>query len=607
MRDSLPEGRRVWSRYPVLVTAALLPGMLWNVAFIAFAGGFVNGERHFTLFDDAMISMAYGRTLAETGELVWFPGAERVQGVTNPLWTVWMAVLHMAGLSGSTAALGVSLTGLAAIFVTGFGVALLVRRATMGARFSQGVGLLAGSLVPFVFPLVFWSLRGMEVGVLAALLVFLVICAVRIANATREDARLTQTLAAAAAISVVGVLVRLDFAILPIALGIWLLASNRGSRAAKVGGATLVSAGTATVLAVLLLQHWYFDSWLPNTYYLKVEGFTLAERLLRGALNLARYLPIFVLAFWSWLTVRRVFRQGAVPRQTLDLALVAWISLSAYQVWVGGDAWESTGSRYLSTALPLIIAVVAIAAWGNVTHADSSAGHRVASIQMLTLVSISSLAMGIMTNPTRFELASAIAVAAVSLLIALAILIAGPRSGKPASGRRIYLSIFLVTALPVAIVSVKGVGIAVLVDRSVGYAVRADADFTQRSLVLREATDPQAVIATAWAGAPGYYSERSMVDLLGKSDSFIANSEPRKPNDAFWLQPIYPGHNKWNYSWSIGKLRPDVALMDWVVTDADQQDMLTWGYDQFCLRDGYRVWLRLDSRLVDFTRFESCA
>ena len=86
------------------------------------------GTRRFTLFDDAMISMTYPRTLADTGELVWFPGADRVQGVTNPLWTIYMASIHLLGIRGSSAALVVSLTGVLLVLTAASLVFVLVRR-----------------------------------------------------------------------------------------------------------------------------------------------------------------------------------------------------------------------------------------------------------------------------------------------------------------------------------------------------------------------------------------------------------------------------------------------------------------------------------------------
>ena len=93
-----------------MYAAAVIPGLFFMLILEWQSSENPWGSRRFTLFDDAMISMDYGRTLAKTGELVWFPGAPRVQGFTNPLWTLWMSFIHLIGFDGSSSALMISLT-----------------------------------------------------------------------------------------------------------------------------------------------------------------------------------------------------------------------------------------------------------------------------------------------------------------------------------------------------------------------------------------------------------------------------------------------------------------------------------------------------------------
>src|SRR3954468_15755896 len=73
--------------------------------FIAYAGCFIyrtsfviGGERYFSLFDDAMVSMRYARNMARGLGLVWNPGGPHVEGYTNPLWVVYMAAVHLLPL-----------------------------------------------------------------------------------------------------------------------------------------------------------------------------------------------------------------------------------------------------------------------------------------------------------------------------------------------------------------------------------------------------------------------------------------------------------------------------------------------------------------------------
>jgi len=85
--------------------------LLFSLVFIARTAFIVNGRYYFTLFDDAMISMRYARNLAEGHGLVWNAGQAPVEGYTNLLWTLWMAIVHIAGAPESTISLLVMVSG----------------------------------------------------------------------------------------------------------------------------------------------------------------------------------------------------------------------------------------------------------------------------------------------------------------------------------------------------------------------------------------------------------------------------------------------------------------------------------------------------------------
>ena len=90
---------------------------LFYAVFIARCGFSLGGRLGFTLFDDAMISMRYARNLAEGHGLVWNPG-ERVEGYSNPLWTLWMALIHATGVSDERASLLVMVSGAGLLLAT---------------------------------------------------------------------------------------------------------------------------------------------------------------------------------------------------------------------------------------------------------------------------------------------------------------------------------------------------------------------------------------------------------------------------------------------------------------------------------------------------------
>jgi len=70
---------------------ALLVGLSFHLGFIARAMFVLDGERSFSLFDDAMVSLTYARNLAAGHGLVWMPGEPPVEGYTNLLWTLLIA------------------------------------------------------------------------------------------------------------------------------------------------------------------------------------------------------------------------------------------------------------------------------------------------------------------------------------------------------------------------------------------------------------------------------------------------------------------------------------------------------------------------------------
>ncbi len=51
----------------------------------------IDGTRYFVLADDVMITMCYGRTLADTGQLAWYPGGPG-GGYSSIVW-VWLSAL----------------------------------------------------------------------------------------------------------------------------------------------------------------------------------------------------------------------------------------------------------------------------------------------------------------------------------------------------------------------------------------------------------------------------------------------------------------------------------------------------------------------------------
>ena len=124
-------------------------------------------------------------------------------------------------------------------------------------------------------------------------------------------------------------------------------------------------------------------------------------------------------------------------------------------------------------------------------------------------------------------------------------------------------------------------------------------------LLIKDFTKPNAQVAILAAGSLIYYAERDGVDLTGKNSKEIAASPPVKVSREFFNSSFYPGHNKWNYSYSIGELRPDVVFQNWGEESLSPK-LRSWGYEERCLSSGYKFWILSTSPYVNKMAIARC-
>ena len=518
------------SRRAILGVAAL-----YYAVFIARTAFIFDGRVVFTLFDEAMISMRYARHLAEGHGAVWNAGGPAVEGYTNPLWMVVMAAIHAGGAGDFTASL----------FVAVAGGLLLAAAAVLAARIAStltsvdGAALAALALTAADYSMVFWSLRGMEVSLLAVSVAAMVLLALR--HLDEPSAGRVLGMCACAALAM---LTRRDAAVAVIACAVYLFAATSGRWRWRAVAALL-----ATIAVVqgahMAVSNWYFGDPWPNTYYLKLEGVSLQTRLARGlpaaALAVVRHVgPLLLVAAALWR--RDVRRRVALP------LLVAGGQL-AYSAYVGGDAWEYMGyaNRYIAIAVPVLCAA---AAAGVVELAGD--GRRVQRVAwVLAAIAIARLAADavlIAYGRGIDRVASDVVLVGLPAGAAAAALIVAMRLGK-----RVHpgLTVQPIIALLAAQLWIVGSGTATaswaLNNAS---AAKDDMRYAQAGLAVRRHTADDAVIAVTMAGSIPYFSRRAAIDILGKSDPVIARMPP--------VQEFHPGHNKWNLQHSIAGPRPDL-------------------------------------------------
>jgi hypothetical protein len=535
----------------------------WYVVFVARAAFRIHDGRWvYSLFDDAMISMRYARNLADGYGLRWNPGEPAVEGYSNLLWTLVMAGLHLLRLPDRWAALPVAITGIA-ILAGSIWMAARIADALVEERGSRA-GVYAAVLTATCYPVVFWTLRGMEVGLLALFTLLLV-------RATIDRGMRVSRRCAVAVLATAGlVLARDDGIVLVIAVcAAGVFAADRETRRVVSASVTALAVSTA---AHLLWRRSYYGGWVPNTYYLKLTGAPLADRLSRGASTLFGVVtrqagPILIVAACElW---RRF--------ETRALILIApFAATCAYSLYVGGDAWEflNFANRYVSPSLPALC----VAAGVYLARLDADAVVPRAGAIALAVMMLAGAAWDAVEKvrlpyftPTLLVWAVVTTAAAAAVLFAA---LRQPRRPRGAGWMALVFLVALSEGRPLAQWALSNFQMS-----------GNDREETQAGFAVLESTSPPASIAVTHAGSGPYFARRRSIDLLGKSDRHIA----MLPSGGF-----YPGHDKMDLPYSFG-MRPDVVVTLYETTGDVRIALEQWGYDRLCVS----YWIRRDTTLVD--------
>jgi hypothetical protein len=500
-------------RGPLLVLTAL---GVYGLAFIARTTFPIEGTRYFSLLDDAMISMRYAKNFANGQGLVWNPG-EYVEGFTNLLWTLYMSLWHLLPIPAHMMSLPIQLTSLAALIIAG----TQIYRISSQVIESEWLRVGALFMSVFYFPLIVWSLLGMEVGVITTMLMI----AVRMV--------LTKQLAGRYMVALYGLLgmmtlVRFDTVIYLLAISIYLMLRDREARSKHLlyliaTLALFIGGQTAWRLS-------YYGEPFPNTYYLKMTGFPVIYRVSRGLYEIFHFAhqPGLILFFLpvAW----NLWRRTAQTNFFLILFGIACL----YSAYVGGDAWEWYGgaNRYILPVMPLYF--------------------------ILLFKMISDL-WEILRERIRLSDRISAGLGGMALLL-LYLTYNTPRinAWNPTTMDELLL-----------------------VERP--FEVQEHIPRVEQALWLEKNTAPSARIAVTWAGITPYFTNRRFIDIYGKCDKHIARIEGKYWSGVPKSLGFLPGHTKWDYGYSIGELKPDV-IAQLVKQEGEPKELLT-GYQRQLLND----------------------
>jgi hypothetical protein len=294
----------------------------------------INGTRYFWLDDDQMISMRYARNLAHGDGLVWNPG-ERVEGYTNPGWTLVMAGLHLLPISDAKMAVAVK----AVSWLLACWILILAERLTTRLLPDDDLApVFVLITLALCRDLLFWAVNGFDTTLLTA--VFLCVLVRLLEERDRAPRALTYILLGTLPV------IRSDAYYVWAGAAIMALGLSRE----RTRTASWLAMSLALPAAHVGWRRWYYQEWLPNTYFVKVSG--VAERFGTST----AYLKDFVYGYAALLSMAVVgaFRDSARSRRWLLAPGVCGI---AYVCLVGADMYSLT--RYLAYFIPVLVVLAA--------------------------------------------------------------------------------------------------------------------------------------------------------------------------------------------------------------------------------------------------------
>lgn len=325
------------------------PGNTWLIRLSLLAAACVLAGTGFYLnshfyHDDAYITLRYCRNLIEGHGLVWNEG-ERVEGYTNFLHLQAIALLGRLGVdlvSASRIVSAVSFTGLVGLLLGYW----------RSAR-SRGESDLAALPLLFTitsFPLIVWTLGGLEAPLFALLATLGIVAFLRASNGSGS----------AAPLAISGLSFALAAMTRPEGLGLFLLSAivltvtvsiRPGPRGRTAAIMVFCGSFLALYVPYFLWRTSYYGDLLPNTFYVKGTGGG-PERWLGGGRYVAGYLlaPPFTGLFLAGallaLLVRRTMGRGIAYLLVVLGGYMAWV------VSVGGD--HMTAYRFMVPVVPAI-------------------------------------------------------------------------------------------------------------------------------------------------------------------------------------------------------------------------------------------------------------
>jgi hypothetical protein len=444
--------------------------------------------------------MRYADNLAHGHGLVWNIG-EKVEGFTNPL-TVFVMAGAIKLFGQNYASLAIQIMGLLCLIANIF----LVRRVLeklLAERRNDFLVFLGVILTMAWYPVMYWSVFGMETGYLTTLILSVIYLSLYKDTAGRPNVWISVLLSLV-------YLARPEGAIF---IALFYIIRFFQKLSEKRGWLMVGIEATITALPIIGYQMFrlsYYGLSVPNTYLLKATGMPLLDRVKNG---LGFYQPflnriqLFILPIILFFFVY-LFEAGSSlkekisnllrgPLSYITLFVGSFAAYSAYQVWVGGDPWPPFWRMTVPYTVLFFIAFVVTAARLKDSF-NMRTDHFMAFMSAIVCSLLVFVPFDYHYDFTRLE----------------------------------------------------------------PYQSRNNKENINSALVIKELTTDKASVATFWAGTVPYISQRYSLDPLGKMDPHIAKLAPDLSGALSNPRGMYsiPGHNKYDLNYTFKEKSPDVIV-----------------------------------------------
>ena len=407
------------------------------------------------------------------------------------------------------------------------------------------IALVAAGMTAFYLPLNLWGLMGTEVGPLLTAVSSALWLSLRALRRKRFSPWPYLLLGAA-------IWIRLD-ALVPYFV-IWAYQAKVDRQHRKqhlIWGGLVLGVSLAFQTA---LRQAYFGDALPGWFRWKLTGTPVLLRLLRGA-----QVTMYFIYSFNWVLFLLPFLVIALDRSRVWILMGGLVvGILAFNIFVGGDTSEQLGgsNRYVSVAMPLFFIAFSWALDFVLQHLPRPMG-------------------GYPRWREAMGPAVLVAAGAVSLLTFHATRADEPNQVRLLSPSSTFSS------------NRRNVGLA---------------------RFLNSISSPEATMAAVDAGAISYFSDRTTIDLLGRSDAIVLRGEARlDPSPS--LGEIRQGFIKYDYDWSIDELKPDVVV-ELVPGSANEAQEFLDAYANVFLEElndylpNGHLYLRIDSPYVKWDLVE---